>query len=69
MKKTYSKLSNFNIVDTGSFFFFSCAQTQRGDIATEEIQDAKDEAGADEGVGAAGKGVCELVADLDPVPI
>ena len=65
--RTYSKLSDFNVVNTSGLFFFCCAEAQGGDVAAEEIQDAEDEAGAYEGVGAAGEGVCELVAELDPV--
>jgi hypothetical protein len=63
------KLANLDVVNAGEFFFLGGAQTQRRDEFAEEIKRAEDEARADEGVGAAGEGVGELVAELDPVPV
>jgi hypothetical protein len=63
------ELADFDVVDAGGFFFFGGAETQRGEESTEEIERAEDEARAEEGVGAAGEGVGELVAELDPVAV
>jgi hypothetical protein len=64
-----SKLAYLDVVDTGGFFFFSGAEAQGGDEAPDEIEGAEDETRADEGVGATGEGVGELVPDLDPVVV
>jgi hypothetical protein len=64
-----SKLAYLDVVDTGGFFFFGGAEAQGGDETADEVEGAKDEARADEGVCAAGEGVGELVPDLDPVVV
>jgi hypothetical protein len=63
------KFADLDVVDAREFFFFGGAETKRGDVFAEEVEGAEDEARADEGVGAAGEGVGELIADLDPVPV
>jgi hypothetical protein len=64
-----SELSNFNIVDTGGFFFLGGTEPESWDEASEEVESTEDDAGTKEGVGTAGEGVGELIADLDPVTV
>lgn len=66
-KRTHGKLANFNIVDTGGFFLLGGAQTQGRHEAAEEIQGAKNYAGAEERVSTTTKRIGELVAELNPV--
>jgi hypothetical protein len=44
--ETYSELANFDVVDTGGFFFFRGTQSEGGDEAANEVEGAEDEAGA-----------------------
>jgi protein involved in temperature-dependent protein secretion len=63
------ELADLDVVDARGFFFFRGAEAQRGDVFADEVEGAEDQACADEGVGAARKGVGELVAELDPVSV
>jgi hypothetical protein len=64
-----SELSNFNIVNTSGLLFLSGTEAESGDETPDEIESAKDDTRAEEGVGATGEGVGELVPDLDPVAV
>ena len=59
------ELAKLSIIHTNDFFFRGCAEGETWD----EIHDEEDDAGADEGIGETGNGVCELVAELDPVAV
>ena len=59
------KLAELVVVDADDFCFLTSAQRQAGD----EVHDEEDDARAEEGVGEAGDGVCELVAELDVVAV
>lgn len=69
MHCTYSKFANFHIIDTEDFLFFAGAQLEDGEEFADEIQAGEYEAGSYERVGAAGEGVGDLVANLDPVAV
>lgn len=59
------ELANLGVVNTQNLRFFGGAKAQSGD----QVHDEEDETGAEEGVGEAGAGVGDLVAELDPVPV
>lgn len=59
------ELANLGVVDTQDLGFLGGAQMH----AWDQVEDEKDERRADEGVGSPGKGVSELVAELDPVVV
>lgn len=60
-----SELAHLGVVDTDNLGLFVGAEAAAGD----EVHDPEDDGGHDEGVGDAGGGVCELVAELDPVVV
>jgi hypothetical protein len=66
---TYGELANFDVVDTGSFLLFSGTESERGYKSAHEVESSEDKAGSEERVGAASEGICELVAELDPVAV
>lgn len=68
-KMTYSELANLDVVDAKGFFFLASTEAQDGYEFADEVEGAEDQAGTDERIGAAGKGVGELVAELDPMVV
>lgn len=66
---TYSKLANLNVINTERLLLLGGTQAQCGDEFADEVERAEDQTCAEEGVCAAGEGVSELVAELDPVVV
>lgn len=59
------ELAHLSVVDTDDLGLLVGAEAAAGD----EVHDPEDDGGHDEGVGDAGGGVGELVAELDPVVV
>jgi hypothetical protein len=59
------KLANLGVVDAEDFGLLCDAETKAGD----HVHQKEDQASADEGVGAAGERVGQLVGELDPVVV
>lgn len=63
------KLANLDVVDAEDLFFFGGAELERWNPLAEEVEESEDNAGHEEGVEAAGDGIGQLVAHLDPVVV
>lgn len=63
------EFADLDVVDAEDFFFFGSAEFQGWNPFAQEVEDAEDNAGHEEGVEAAGEGVGELVPHLDPVVV
>jgi hypothetical protein len=59
------ELAELAVVDADDLCFLAGAQRQTGD----QVHEEEDDAGAEEGVGEAGDGVRQLVAELDVVAV
>ena len=66
---TYSKLADFDIVNTENLLLLASAELEDGKEFAQSVKDTEDHACTEERVGTASQGVGDLVSKLDPVMV